>query len=175
MEFLKNYSAWLIIIIFIIFSIIIIYSVFKSKQPWTRPQKLTLLGFLILMVGWFSRIELNYSYIQKEINDIKIKNANIEKADIKELTSGLMVLPQNSIINNLIDIPITTKSPSGIISGYSFSIDGKPILGIFAESTGQGNSINPQVKIFGDLILSKYGDQNNSNCLLIATTSICNN
>lgn len=59
-----------------------------DKKSWTRNQKLLLFSIMVAAIigimGWFIKIELNISYIQDEIKNIKIEKANIKSLEVDE-------------------------------------------------------------------------------------------
>ena len=58
------------------------------KKPWTRNQKIALCGVISIIVmsvlGWFIKIDLEISYIQDQINNIKINKADIKTLVVEE-------------------------------------------------------------------------------------------
>jgi len=52
----------------------------NQKKPWTRNQKLILWGIILgAIVGVFAHIEISIHFIQKDIKDINILKAKIER------------------------------------------------------------------------------------------------
>lgn len=74
----------------------------KKRKPWTRTQKLMLLGVIVaLFVGIFSKITIEIKYLKNKINTLEANSATID--DLKT---------ESAKIKNLITETIESKNIS---------------------------------------------------------------
>ncbi len=88
-----------------------------QSKPWTRNQKLILVGilvtFLLGVISFIVKINIDISYIKDEVDNIKIKNAEIEHLKVQ-------IIDANITFDQIIDFPVAC--PEGCaISHINFS------------------------------------------------------
>jgi len=92
--------------------------------------------------------------IANATNISSIANATITTGDITDLTAGIITLPEDGGMVDVMDIAVTANPAAGVEEGYNFCIDSTVVLEVLAEADSSGSIQNPAVRVTGDLILN---------------------
>ena len=83
-----------------------------------------------------------------------IATATITTGDITDLTAGIITLPEDGGMVDVMDIAVTANPAAGVEEGYNFCIDSTVVLEVLAEADSSGSIQNPAVRITGDMVIA---------------------